>query len=423
MRQSGNVASRAVRLLLVLALCFGCLIFLETEASAAPLPLSDPLIHFESLRTYVVPGDLCTLRVFVDDAVDSLSCMDITVAFDTSLVECTAVMEGELYWQSGFETFFRWKRVKPDTVNVVDCVLGYRSRIVAPGELVSFVFKAKRLGIGHICLAGVRLWDIDRDELSPVIGSCADVVISAPVVTFERLDLLARPGDLCTLKVLVEDPVDSLSCMDISVTYDTSLVACVEAREGALYEVAPYETFFRWKQVAPDTVDAVDCVLGYRSYIVPPGELVNFVFRAKRDGTCDICFAKVRLWDIDRVELSPVVGACVRLVISTQTGEGPVTPKGSYLCNYPNPFNPSTRLVLYLAAPSERIKESMATVTIYAADGNRVRSLYHGRLPVGRNEFLWDGKNDKGDIVSAGVYFAAVETEWDNLIRKLVVIR
>ena len=423
MRQFENSASHAVRLALVLALCFGCLIFLETKASAAPFASSDPVISFKSLKTYVVPGDLCTLQVVVDDAVDSLSCMDITIAFDTSLVECTKVLEGELYWQSGFQTFFRWKRVEPDTVNAVDCVLQYRSYFIAPGELVRFVFRAKRLGIGHICLAEARLWDIARIELSPVIGSCADVVISAPVVRFEQLNFLAKPGDLCTLNVLVEDPVDSLSCMDISIAFDTSLVACTNAREGELYEEASYETFFRWKQVTPDTVDAVDCVLGYRSYIIPPGELVSFVFKAKKIGTCNICFAKVRLWDIDRFELSPVIGPCAEIVISVQTGDDPVTPRASYLCNYPNPFNPLTRLVLYLAAPSDRITESMATVTIYTADGNRIRSLYRGKMPVGKNELFWDGRNDHGKIVSAGIYLAVAETEWNTFIRKLVLIR
>jgi len=44
-------------------------------------------------------------------------------------------------------------------------------------------------------------------------------------------------------------------------------------------------------------------------------------------------------------------------------------------------------------------------------------------MPAGRNELFWDGRNDHGNVVSAGVYFAVAETEWNTFIRKLVLIR
>ena len=423
MRHIENMISRAVRVGSLLVLCFGCLIFLETEASANPLAAGDPLVSFEPLRTHVVPGDLCTLQVVVDDAVDSLSCMDIFIAFDTSLVECTAALEGALYKQVGYPSFFRWKLVAADTADAVDCFLGYRSYFLTPGELVSFVFRAKKIGISHVCFTQARLWDIDRVEFSPAMGECAEITSSAPMVRFEPLETLAAPGELCTLQVVVEDPVDSLGCMDISVTFDTALVECTKALEGTLYQGVPYPTFFQWKHVSPDTVDAVDCVLGYRSYILAPGELASFVFRAKKVGVCHVCFSQVRLWDIDRFELSPVKGPCAEIDISAPTGNDPSTPRGSYLGNYPNPFNPSTRLVLFLTPPSSRLASSAATVTIFAPDGNKIRSLYYGAMPAGRNELFWDGRNDHGNVVSAGVYFAVAETEWNTFIRKLVLVR
>jgi hypothetical protein len=407
----------------LLVLCFGCLILLETGACANPLAPGDPLVSFETLRNHVVPGDLCTLSVVVDDAVDSLSCMDIFIAYDTSLVECTGALEGALYQQVGYPSFFRWKLVAADTADAVDCFLGYRSYFITPGELVSFIFRAKKVGVSHVCLAQARLWDIDRVELSPVMGECAEITSSSPLVSFEPLRALAAPGEICTLQVVVQDPVDSLSCMDIAVTFDTALVECTTALEGTLYQGVPYPTFFQWKHVSPDTVDAVDCVLGYRSYILAPGELASFVFKAKKVGVCHVCFSQVRLWDIDRFELSPVKGRCAQLDINAPTGSDPGTPRRSYLDNYPNPFNPSTRLVLFLAPPSNGVAASAATVTIYAPDGNRIRSLYDGTMPAGRNELFWDGRNDRGNAVSAGVYFAVAETEWDTFIRKLILVR
>ena len=424
MRQFENSFSPAVYLAFVLALCFGCFIFLETEAAAAPFTYGDPVVSFERLKTCAAPGDLCTLQVVVNDAVDSLSCMDIAIAFDTSFVECVDAGEGALYEGAPYETFFRWKHMTSDTVDAVDCVLGYRSYILAPGRLVNVVLRVKRLGIGHVCLARARLWDLDRVELSPVLGPCAEVVGGSPLVTFEHPELVAEPGDLFRVNVLVEDPIDSLSCMDILVSFDTSLVELVDAQEGELYKLPPFETFFRWKLVTPDTVDAVDCVLGYRSYVVPPGELLRFFFRAKRLGEGQICFARARLWDIDRLELSPSLGPCAHVVIRTGTGNNPGNlPAASYLSSFPTPFNPSTRLVLYLVPDPSRASQSTVTVSIYAPGGDKVRSIFSGTAPAGRHEFVWDGRNDGGITVSSGVYFAVAETEGNRLVRKLVLLR
>ena len=79
--------------------------------------------------------------------------------------------------------------------------------------------------------------------------------------------------------------------------------------EGKLFKQAGYPTFFMWKKVPPDTVNAVDCLLGYQSYFLPPGELARFVFKAKTPGICPVSFTAIRLWDIDRVELSPLAGS------------------------------------------------------------------------------------------------------------------
>jgi flagellar hook assembly protein FlgD len=79
--------------------------------------------------------------------------------------------------------------------------------------------------------------------------------------------------------------------------------------------------------------------------------------------------------------------------------------------------------VLFLAPPSNGVAASAATVTIYAPDGNRIRSLFDGTMPAGRNELFWDGRNDRGNAVAAGVYFAVAETQWDTFKRKLILVR
>jgi len=71
----------------------------------------------------------------------------------------------------------------------------------------------------------------------------------------------------------------------------------------------------------------------------------------------------------------------------------------------PNPFNPSTSIAFDLpnAAP--------VTLTIYDASGRLVRKLLNsGPGLAGRNEAVWNGRDDSGRQVSSGVYLYRLET-------------
>ena len=82
-----------------------------------------------------------------------------------------------------------------------------------------------------------------------------------------------------------------------------------------------------------------------------------------------------------------------------------LTPKETALLpNYPNPFNPETWIPYQLAEPAN------IRISIYVADGKRIRTLDLGHQPVGIYESrsraaYWDGKNSQGELVASGVYF------------------
>ncbi len=244
-----------------------------------------------------------------------------------------------------------------------------------------------------------------------------------PTISFSPLTTHVRPGQVCTLSVLVDDAVDSLSCMEIGISFDTAYASCTAALEGKLYTQASFPRFFRWERPGADTVSAVDCVLGYRSYILPPGELVRFTFQAKKYGICRVYFQRTRLFDIDRVELDPIDGDHAEIVVSTQSGGVPSGVRPASLDSYPNPFNPSTILVLLLPADEGRAVEAPVSVEIYGASGARVRSLFNGTLPAGRYEIPWDGRDDAGRKVAAGVYVALARTGAGVTTHKMVMVR
>ncbi|MDP8203303.1 MAG: T9SS type A sorting domain-containing protein, partial [Candidatus Tenebribacter mawsonii] len=69
------------------------------------------------------------------------------------------------------------------------------------------------------------------------------------------------------------------------------------------------------------------------------------------------------------------------------------------LYNYPNPFNPETKIVLDLPEPG-RVR-----LEIYNIKGQKVITLLDCYMDSGRSETLWNSKDDNGKRVSSGVYF------------------
>lgn len=257
---------------------------------------------------------------------------------------------------------------------------------------------------------------------APTNADTRSLAASDPTVSLVPPGHCVEPGALCTLQVMVDQAVDSLSCMEIHIRYDPAYVACAGALEGTLYKRAGYPTFFSWESIPPDTVTAVDCVLGYRSYFLAPGELVRFVFLATTPGICPVTIAAIRLWDIDRIELAPFVGESADITVCGTVGDETATPRVGALSNYPNPFNPSTVLTLWLPQADGRPAESDVRLDIFSVSGERVRSLFAGTLESGAHELVWNGRDDRGFVVATGVYIGVARTERGVFRRKMVVI-
>lgn len=69
------------------------------------------------------------------------------------------------------------------------------------------------------------------------------------------------------------------------------------------------------------------------------------------------------------------------------------------LQNYPNPFNPSTNIKF-------RINErEIVSIKVHDILGKEIKLLLDENLPSGEYTIQWDGKDNKGTQLSAGVYF------------------
>ena len=71
--------------------------------------------------------------------------------------------------------------------------------------------------------------------------------------------------------------------------------------------------------------------------------------------------------------------------------------------NYPNPFNPITTLQYELP------EDSFVNVTVYDMLGNVVNNLINANQSSGYKSVQWDATNNRGELVSAGIYLYKIQ--------------
>jgi hypothetical protein len=76
----------------------------------------------------------------------------------------------------------------------------------------------------------------------------------------------------------------------------------------------------------------------------------------------------------------------------------------SLIQNYPNPFNPSTTIRFSLQIRSD------AQMVIFDITGRTIKTVEMPSMSAGQHEYIWDGRNAQGQIVSTGVYFCRLQT-------------
>jgi hypothetical protein len=78
----------------------------------------------------------------------------------------------------------------------------------------------------------------------------------------------------------------------------------------------------------------------------------------------------------------------------------PSVPASLDLAVYPNPFNATLRLSV--AMP----RDGWARLMLFDLRGRRVRTLADELLPAGVTDVVWDGRDERGQALSSGIYFA-----------------
>ncbi|MEO5987340.1 MAG: FlgD immunoglobulin-like domain containing protein, partial [Candidatus Eisenbacteria bacterium] len=94
-----------------------------------------------------------------------------------------------------------------------------------------------------------------------------------------------------------------------------------------------------------------------------------------------------------------------------------VTPQLALSAPSPNPARGPVRFTLDLD------RESTVDVVVHGLDGGRVRTLARDRWRSGRHDLVWDGADDRGRRVAAGVYFVRAVAGGARRTQRIVLTR
>jgi len=103
--------------------------------------------------------------------------------------------------------------------------------------------------------------------------------------------------------------------------------------------------------------------------------------------------------------------------VATEDQSTPPIPSSLSLSNYPNPFNPETKLSFILPLSGH------TRLSIYNIKGQKVKTLLDANLSQGHHSLVWNACDDSGRALSSGLYFARLEQGTQVKLHKLMLMK
>jgi len=156
----------------------------------------------------------------------------------------------------------------------------------------------------------------------------------------------------------------------------------------------------------PGVVDIAH--LGANGGLAGSGEVASVTFRRIAEGDPKIVLASVDARDAANASKPITFTSRSVPVIPTVTSFDRVAP---------NPARERATMSFALA------KGGRVELAVYSVDGRRVRSLVSGAREAGTYQVTWDGRDENGHTVGAGIYYARLLTPQGRFTRSLVYVR
>jgi hypothetical protein len=217
----------------------------------------------------------------------------------------------------------------------------------------------------------------------------------------ETPERVALAGGVASVRLLLRS-TGAVQGLASRLSWDPAIVAPVGYAAGALAASQGALVL----SARPGSVDAA--VLGTGAGFRGEGVVATLTFRVLQAGDPKIRLASAEARDQQnrRVVLATSERALTPLPALTQLAPA-----------LPNPFRRTATIGFSLA------RGGPVELAIYAVDGRRVRTLVRGSREPGEYSLTWDGRDDHGDPMAAGVYYAHLKTAERGFTRTLTYLK
>ena len=194
-----------------------------------------------------------------------------------------------------------------------------------------------------------------------------------------------------------------MQAMAVQLAWDPAVVEPVGYTAGDLVLAQDGVVF----SAEPGSVDGASFA-GAGNGLVGEGEFATVRFRVKAAGDAKLAFALVEARDAENRSVT----------VRTQLAP---TPQRSFVTAFapamPNPFQQRTTFMFSLS------KAGRADLEVYSVDGRRVRTVTSGVREAGEYRLEWNGADDQGRTLPAGVYYARLVTPQGRFTRVVTFLR
>ena len=226
-------------------------------------------------------------------------------------------------------------------------------------------------------------------------GASADAVtLAVPRATTVGQDLAVQIGFTGTGR---------LKALAVKLAWDPAVVEPVSYTAGDAVLSQNGVVF----SAEPGSVDGASFA-GTEQGLVGEGEFATLHFRVKVAGDARITFASVEGRDSQNhaIDVTTKVAAVTPRTFTT-----------AFAPAIPNPFGRTTMFQFSLA------KSGAAELEVFSVDGRRVRRLASGTREAGEYRVEWNGTDEAGRPLSAGVYYARLSTAQGRFTRVVTYLR
>ncbi len=107
-------------------------------------------------------------------------------------------------------------------------------------------------------------------------------------------------------------------------------------------------------------------------------------------------------------------------IVTSVTGDIPPAETG-LIRTFPNPFSEST--VIYFNIAESAGTQNHVRMTVYDCRGRYLRTLVDTLIDSGHHTVLWDGRDDAGELVPAGIYFCLFRGSGTVAAGKMIMLK